>query len=260
MPKNIAIKNLKFRLLTSYNIKKLDIAVRDLSINAHNKTTLGEDVQINQAQPVLKKPKLEETKPTPSNNTSSQKKPTNVIPQKTEKPLTPNIFAKNQTTTPPAKKEVKKVSDIKKPNPTKKQETKVVEPQKIVTEDCDDEECYYGTPVEDKNEPEQEKEKEKAEENVVEKDSQSNMKIEIPPEKSKQSQNDEDAAKMTLEIPQEKTKTAQSEAPLEESQQNNVENIAPEGEKFEMVKKKRRVKKTIEELNAKGQLGKKKIE
>lgn len=206
---------------------------------------------------MLKKPKLE-TKPTAFNNSSSQKKPTNVVPQKTEKPSTPNIFAKSQTTKPPAKKEEKKVSvsaDIKKPNPTKKQEAKVAEPQKIVTEDCDDEECYYGTPVEDKNEPEKVKEQEKAEENIVE---QSNMKIEIPHEKSKQSQNN-DASRMKLEIPQEKIKTAQSEAPLEESQQNNVENIAPEGEKFEIVKKKRRVKKTIEELNAKGQLGQKLI-
>ena len=205
---------------------------------------------------MLKKPKLE-TKPTISNNNSSQKKPANVVPQKTEKHTAPNIFAKNPPTKPPAKKEEKKVSasaDIKKTNPTKKQETKVAEPQKIVTEDCDDEECYYGTPVEEKNEPE----KEKAEENIMEKDSQSNLKIEIPHEKTKQSQNN-DASKVELEIPREKTETIQIETRLEESHQNNVENIAPEGEKFEIVKKKRRVKKTIEEMNAKGQLGKKLI-
>lgn len=202
---------------------------------------------------MLKKPKLE-AKPTTTNNSSSQKKPTNVnnvVTQKTEKPSTPNIFAKNPQTKPPAKKEEKKVSaDIKKPNPIKKQEKNVVEPQKIVNEDCDDEECYYGTPVEEKNQPE----KEKIEENILEKDSQS-MKIEVPQEKTKQSQSN-DASKLKLEVPKEKIETkVQSEAPLDENHQNNVENIAPEGEKFEIVKKKRRVKKTIEEMNAKGQLG-----
>ena len=38
-------------------------------------------------------------------------------------------------------------------------------------------------------------------------------------------------------------------------EKQNIENISPEWEKYEIVKKKRRIKKTIEEMNAKGQLG-----
>lgn len=48
--------------------------------------------------------------------------------------------------------------------------------------------------------------------------------------------------------------TNKNEEKTEKPQVNN-ENICPESEKFEIVKKKRKIKKTIEEMNAKGQLG-----
>jgi len=207
-------------ILLSYNIQKLNISVRNLSLNVYNKATLEEDVEKNLPQPVLKKAKFEEPQQ------SSNKKINCIFPEK--KNQTPSINSKQPVKPIKVEKAEKKVSADIKTSFARKEAKK--DSTKIITED-NDEECYYGMPIAE--EPEKKNENDKQEEQKIQFE-QTEEKI--------------NHLKMKNEIIKENL-----ENQFEEKQ--NIENISPEGEKYEIVKKKRRIKKTIEEMNAKGQLG-----
>lgn len=112
----------------------------------------------------------------------------------------------------------------------KKPEIHEIHEEKIITEN-DEEECYYGIENETRNSDLQTKMSEKMEEKKNQGEPEE-LKKEIKPKISEKS----------LTNSQNSTK--------------NNENISPSEAKYEIVKKKRKVKKTVEEMNAKGQLSK----